>query len=530
MAEFQPSPYQIAIANQAADMVTSFHVEANAGSGKTTTLVNIGNSSQLREKFLFAAFSRLIAEELKKRLPDNDCSTLHSAGWKVFKKHRPMIRRWQSPDKNKVVDMLRAHLLPLKDKKKRAGIIPTEYQQLLMQIDEENERGAGLWMVQEFISKLMVTKTKPLPDDIEAMADTYNINLLLPAEQMSEVALRILADCRLAAFNEGLVNFDEMIYWPTEEQWPVGNYHTVAIDEVQDLNAMQHDFLALINRERVITVGDRNQSIFGFAGAMSDSVDQLIHRFDLKQLPLSICYRCGKDIVRHAQQIVPEIEYFDKNHEGVVREIEDNELIRDIQRDYETHKDNKNHKIFIICRLNAPLISKCFHLIMNGVAARIRGRDISEQLVQTIYQLSSRQGFSIDNFEYFLDWYYTNEVAKIYQRGGRRVKVLEIMLKDKVQCLRSFYQEIKPLSLDELIDGIKRIFVDDKFANVTLLSAHKSKGLEAQSVYVIEPHKLPLRYNGQTEEEARQERNLTYVVRTRAINVLTYVNPLVDSE
>lgn len=503
------SPQQANIFSQGSDLKTSFHIEALAGTGKTTVLVELANQSGLAGKFLFVAFSKLIASELEKRLPSNECKTLHALAYGVLRKNRPNVYKW-NVDARKYLELFRVSLEPVK--KKKSTVKANRFQELLKMIDDGYEHGSGLFMASEVINKMMITMTPPDASAIMDMADTYNVNLPLDPDEMAEFAEEALNRGRSLALDQGIVDFNEMLYYPAMHRWPVGSYHTLAIDEAQDLNAVQHEFLSLIRTERIISVGDRNQSIFGFAGAMSDSVDKLIDLFNLEQLPLSVCFRCGKDIIRHAQNIVPEIEYFDGSPQGLVREIGSRDL-----------KANIKDGAFIICRLNAPLVTKCFQLLADGVAARIRGKDIADGLIQTIYQIGQEKHFSIDNFAYHLDAHHAKESEKIYRRGGRREKMLLQMLQDKINCLETFYNKIQPDGIPELIDGIKRLFVDDKFASVTLMSAHKSKGLEANQIFIIEPDKLPLVFPNQTDEEIRQERNLVYVARTRAKQELVYV-------
>lgn len=59
-------------------------VEAYAGTGKTTTIVEAVNRVPRGKRVLFVAFNKVIAEELKRRLPAGaDAMTLHSLGLKA---------------------------------------------------------------------------------------------------------------------------------------------------------------------------------------------------------------------------------------------------------------------------------------------------------------------------------------------------------------------------------------------------------------------------------------------------------------
>ena len=60
-------------------------IEATAGSGKTTTIVECCRRTAPYKKCFFSAFNKSIAEELKTRLPERvEVSTFHSNGLKVL--------------------------------------------------------------------------------------------------------------------------------------------------------------------------------------------------------------------------------------------------------------------------------------------------------------------------------------------------------------------------------------------------------------------------------------------------------------
>ncbi|MCL4256399.1 MAG: ATP-binding domain-containing protein, partial [Anaerolineae bacterium] len=80
-------------------------------------------------------------------------------------------------------------------------------------------------------------------------------------------------------------------------------------------------------------------------------------------------------------------------------------------------------------------------------------------------------------------------------------------------------------SIDALEVKIKNLFGDNKPHDdvVTFCTVHKSKGLEADRVFILAPDKLPLSFEGITPEQLQQEYNLLYVAETRAKHVLVIV-------
>ena len=66
--------------------------------------------------------------------------------------------------------------------------------------------------------------------------------------------------------------------------------------------------------------GDKNQAIYSFCSADPQSFDVLKSLPNTKSLPLSISYRCAKNIVRFAQNIVETIEHNEANvNEGEIK-------------------------------------------------------------------------------------------------------------------------------------------------------------------------------------------------------------------
>jgi superfamily I DNA/RNA helicase len=77
----------------------------------------------------------------------------------------------------------------------------------------------------------------------------------------------------------------------------------------------------------------------------------------------------------------------------------------------------------------------------------------------------------------------------------------------------------------QLKSYINRIFSDENIGNaVTLSTAHKSKGLEANRVMILLPHKMPLKYPNQQKWQEQQEINLKYVAITRARKELIFID------
>src|SRR5690606_11700819 len=109
-------------------------------------------------------------------------------------------------------------------------------------------------------------------------------------------------------------------------------------------------------------------------------------------LPLTVCYRCGTDIIAEAVKVWPGIESPPDMHRGIVRSTGFDELSTRAQPGD-----------FVISRLNAPLVSLAMHWLANGKRCRILGRDFARGLASWIEDIgaSSVQGLlrAVDDYE-----------------------------------------------------------------------------------------------------------------------------------
>ena len=138
------------------------------------------------------------------------------------------------------------------------------------------------------------------------------------------------------------------------------------------------------NGGRFIAVGDPAQAIYGFAGADSDSFKKLTEIQNTTQLPLSVCYRCGKNIISKAQTIIEHILPFEGAKEGKV--------------DYDLNLSHINNADMVLCRQTYPLVRLCLKMLSQGRKARILGGDIGRSLIKMVEDTKrKREEWSIDN-------------------------------------------------------------------------------------------------------------------------------------
>lgn len=499
-------------------------VEARAGTGKTTTLIEglrrikgipsalipspqqeavweeMERSKGKIQTICFVAFNKSIAEELKARVPEGcNASTMHSLGYEAVRKAfgRLNVNDWV------VRDMIADELgMDWREVTKKPRLFSL---------------GKA---VEELVGLAKVNLSDCSPDSLLEIADHYRVEEV--CDRALEMVPKIIERCKSP---KGRINFDDMIWLPVVLGLPVFRYDLLLVDEAQDLNRCQQALARAAGR-RLILCGDARQAIYGFAGADAESLPRMFAELkatprDCARLPLTVTRRCGKAIVAKASQIVPDFQAFASNPEGKVTEAalpsnRDGGL-RAGEQDYaEIAADGD----MVLCRINAPLVSECFRFLRAGRKATIQGRDVGKGLIGTCKKLDASD---VKDFIHKLgDWLSSEQAKENAKKNPSESRLIGIQ--DRHDCLLCFASSL-PASApaSEVERKIDAIFTDDKKSSgIRLSSIHKAKGLEARRVFILQPKNGP-RKDRMKAWELEQEINLRYVAITRAIDTLVYV-------
>lgn len=490
-----PSPQQQGVFKFIQEGTGNGIIDAKAGSGKTTTIVDAMGFIPKGKKTIFVAFSKAIQEELKPRIPEgNECSTLHAFGFAAIKK------------------VYGKYVKVEKDKKKL--------------------------VLNDFIDKVATEENLEPEEKIEYMSNVYRLisigqqNLTADPQRLMDEAeklglamisteARYVRTCMIMLDKRtDMIDFDDMVYLPSAyDKFNIPKYDYVFVDECQDLNKAQLKLMTKMfdpqKGGRFVAVGDPQQAIFGFAGSDHNSFENIANLPNTTRLPLSVSYRCPKAVVAYAKQKtgVP-IDFWEKSPEGKV--------------DADASINNIDDGDMVICRNTAPLVALCMKFIGDKKAAYIRGRDIGETMINEIKRyvgtklLDTEEGFK--NMFLRID----REIEKITKRqqlkGLTKEQALEstpvVNLVERKEC----YQALRGDSVtpNEMIQNIQKIFSESAKGGIQLTTGHRSKGLEANNVFVVEDELL---HGGRAKNDFQkiQENNLRYVVYTRAKQTLNIV-------
>lgn len=476
-----PSKYQKAIYTAFQRTERNLNISAVAGSGKTTTLLEMLNYVPEGATSLFLAFNNSIVDELKERnkRKDVEIMTIHSCGW------RSVLRRYGGKIK----------MNPNK------GIAKTEQALKTFGDIPEKKRGWYYYVVPKILDLMRCNLCPNDEKEINRLSEHYDLNI---GDEEIKVAMKAFD---LLKNDKRQFDFMDMIYVPvTDGSIRFKKFDFVFCDESQDFSLAQHQFIksCLNRRGRLITVGDKRQAIYGFAGADADSYDRLASlNGKAIKLPLSVSYRCAINIVKEAQKIVPEISYAPGAEEGIVR---DGSLTEVKQGDW------------ILCRNLKPLVQTYLWLLKNKVKSKIRGKDIGEGIIGLINKTGAR---TISGLFSMLEVERNNLMKKLENRGVKKPSLHPKMevLQQKAEVIQCLCEEVH--TVDELKNLIDSIF-SDNIKGIMLSTIHKAKGLEHDRVFFLCPELIPSKYATQPWQY-EQEENLKYVAITRAKHELVYV-------
>ena len=306
----QYSRYQQAIFDWVRHGSGHLVVKATAGSGKTTTLLEIAARLPRDLEIRFLAFNRNVVKELRERLPPYvDTRTLHSLGFKALREHDPAVGSLEVAEYkygNAVADVIdqMARKYPM----------------------SESEEGTARKYLTDLVRFAMLSLTDPA--DSDALRDLAEVHdLSAPRDRKVEkrcirLVQRIVEQGTALPLTEKRPpSYEDMVYIPVQAELTIPGADFVLVDEAQDLSTAQLELACRAIRKggRAIFVGDERQSIYGFAGADIDAIPRIIQRTNATVLPLSLSYRCPKSHVRPGQMPGPRDRMGARRHQGAHR-------------------------------------------------------------------------------------------------------------------------------------------------------------------------------------------------------------------
>lgn len=489
-----PTPEQVAIIAEGRSP-DSLLINALAGAAKTSTLVMLAQNMPVVPTICLA-FNKRIAEEMATRMPSFiTCQTMNSVGHRAWggKLGKRLV---VNTDKLYAIVKRISDAMPAKEKKEKIG---DNFATIL--------RAARLCKSAGYVPEAYISMADyqwtATPD---TMLEIFGRQLDLdPDDNFLWVLDRVLEQSIVESF-DGVIDFDDQIYMSALFGGKFIKYETIMVDETQDLSPLNHLMLERMYNGRLIAVGDPRQAIYAFRGASHSSMSELQGRFKMRELTLSVSFRCPRRVVENVHWWVPHMQFPDWAAEGSVT------------RPTSWGSADIPDGAAIICRNNAPLFKTAVRLLKAGRGIKLLGNDIGANLVKILEKLgpdSMPKTQVYDAIEVWRD----QELKKV---KATRVAAVE----DKYACLLVFAEAGQTLA--ESIAYATMVMSQE--GKIQLMTGHKAKGGEWDNVFHLDSWLVPSKWSVRQAEvngddsALIQEKNLKYVIDTRAKVSLSYIN------
>lgn len=470
--KFTPTEEQAAIVAAARDTSDNLIISALAGAAKTSTLVLIAEALP-KTAILCLAFNKRIATEMQTRLPSTCVAkTLNALGhsaWCQF-----LNKRFLEVDTKKTYRIVKLLLDSIDDQKEKSELYK-RMADLIRAVDDGKTAG--------YIPTGHYPAAKRLMDD-----DEYFAWLDEEPTRSEKDVLIAAALISLTEAHQGVIDFNDQILCSSVFPVSFPQYPLVMIDEAQDLSALNHQMLGRLAKKRIIAVGDECQAIYGFRGAHEDSMSLLARQFDMVPYYLTTSFRCPIKVVEEARWRAPAMRYPEWAKPGEVKSL------------HLWYNDDIPEEATVICRNNAPLFTLAFALLKSGRYPELVGNDLGKMLIKTLKGLGP------------LDMTQARARTAVQEWKEKKLKKARSpgKVEDQAECLLIFLEQGK--TLGDAITYAEHILSTS--GPVKLMTGHKSKGLEFDHVLFLDQELIG---------DDPQEKNLRYVIQTRAKKTLTYV-------
>lgn len=510
-----PSPFQKPVLDAVLAGVLHIFVGATAGAGKTKLLQMIAELITQHEllppgeQAVFAAFNVHVKKNLEKVIPKEfSCKTINGIGDLICKQNLDGL-----VFEPKKYERLMTEIV------KGSGVqAPAARQELR----ERLEASVQLHVGHDLGLDIELSDWAPLMRELDAP--------VLGAEQiLHTLTLRTLRQGLALLQEKREMSFIDQTLAPSVFGWRITQpLRFLLVDEMQDLTKGHMKLLRACTDEYscVIGVGDRSQSLYGFAGADTEAIEQFIELFQAQEFPLSICYRCPSRHVELARPYTDQIESAPGAIDGILEDIDPAEFRASVQPGD-----------LVLCRTNAPLIDVCYDLIRDGIPAIVRGRDLSRSLVafardavtwdgRRVNRKKLSDDLTLEDFPDKLDAYCTelsNQIIREAEEQNTDPGMRLAALADKNSVLNLVLEQGQAKTISDLVFDIRKLFQGKPEESVILSTIHGAKGLEADNIFILKPDLLP-HPKARTEQALKAERCAIFVALSRAKVSLRFVH------
>lgn len=472
-------------------------INAVAGSGKTTTIIEYAKTRPSTSRILYLAFNKSVKLEatrkfVEKGLTNVKVETAHSLAYKFIFSHHKYTLKSQGYKTNEIVEILN---LTGDGQKHSEYILATH--------------------INRFIAYFCNSDKSKVQDlnYLDTITDSKAYSFVKSFYNIIENHTRVF----LAKMNKGEIGITHDFYL---KKFQLSNpqlfYDYILFDEGQDASAAMLDVFFKQKGTKVI-VGDTHQQIYGWRYAVNS-----LEKADYNTYHLSTSFRFSKDIALLAMEVL--------KFKELLGEFEQIPIIG--------RGDSKENKTkAVIARTNLGLLLRAINYVT------------TEKKPKKIYFEGN-----INSYTYAEEGASLYDVLNLY--NGKRHLIRDKLIKTMrdLDELEDYIEKTEELQLGTMVEivkeygneipsilkMIKEMHVGDnerERAEMIFSTVHRSKGMEYDVVHLVNDFITEEKLNELRDEKApeaytrklNEEINLLYVAITRTRNKIYIPEPLLPN-
>lgn len=409
-------------------------IRAFAGTGKTTTLKMLTQDYPTNKTFLYLVFNRSAMNNAQNNFPDNtEVRTVHSFALNHMRENIDLNTMKIRNNEYKAREI--AQILTIDDfYAKAVRIIFNEFcysdKMKIEDLDLEDHKE---------LYPLIKLRGISIQKALDYMTDFYNL--------MEQQRIQITHNFYLKQFQRlGIAkNIDE--------------YDAVLLDEAQDSNLVTYDIFNKIKANQKVVIGDSHQKIYGFRNGL-DIINNFLQN-EFTEMPLTISFRFNGEIATIANNLLSNLKSENIRIQGVAPDR------------------NILTKAFIT-RTNAKIVEIIAGMINNNDWKTVRKPDDLFALPMSItkFFINSGINYRIPEDLSFLRIF--NSLQELTEYAND-VNDIEMMSAIRIA-------ERKAAVINECFFRARQQYNNLNNASVYLTTAHTSKGLEWDEVYLTDDY------------------------------------------
>jgi superfamily I DNA/RNA helicase len=458
--EHQQTEEQKHILERAVSNTDNLMLNALAGCGKTTTLEMIEREVDTKP-ILYLCFNKKNADEATDRmLSTTTVRTFNSLGHRIWAKACAKSSLSLNPRKSQ--EILREII----------QAVPKRDQGPIWEVFWDVVGAVGLAKAMGYVPEGVFPTARRL-----CTQGSFHSALDEPPDDLVSDLIDAVLTRSIKQSYAGTIDYNDQIYMPALFGGAFPRFPLVKVDEYQDLNPTNHAMLDKLVKHRLIGVGDPWQNIYGFRGAKAEGMAEAQANFKMTPCNLSTSFRCPSEIVKHVHWRVPHFKWI---REG-----------GSVEQATKIPGSSISDNAAIICRNNAPLFRLALSLLSHKRSVSVAGSDVGPKLLAMMKKLGAEDAPQASFLSAIEDWR-----AEKLAKGNASAS-------DLADCMKVFAGFGSTKS--QAISYAEHLFAQK--GSIRLLTGHKSKGLEFDTVYHLDPWLL---------SDTEQDKNLRYVISTRS--------------